>query len=973
MRYKRYLSYILFVGLVFTVLQSCLLSSGSRGGGVGNHVYRGFYSITFPTAGSYLNLDSTYQVLWTKRDTVTAPFVNIYLYHVDTLKAVVVYSAQNNGTFSWSVRNSKVGSGTGYRLKIVSTTDTAQWDVSYDFVLQSNYSGLISVTGPAAGTLAQVDSALAIRWTSQGSIGSYVSIQLLKDTTLAGMVSTLTSNTGAYNWNRVSTTLGTASNYRIKITSNSDPAIQGISAAFSINSGYSGSIAITSPKSGDSLTGGTMSNIAWTVSGNPGVTANIQLYRDTVLVGLLGTGTNLSAGYLGWMPSTGMVTSDKYRIKIISAQDPGLAFYSGFFSIGGLAADAYENDDSLRFAKPIPSDGTVQSHTITSQNADWMQFTAAAGQGYLATVKAPSSISLSLFLYDSLGVLLTSKAGSLAQIITTPANSGKYFLRVTSQFGFGSYTVSLSRFDSSQTGGFLSKFSSPDSSTIWAAGSNYLITWLPDSLSFGSYVTLQLYRDTTLVQTIASSTVNGGSYSWSTTAGMMSSNKYRIRMTNASTSQIYGYSANFSISGVNADTYEPDNTRGLAKDIPTNGSVQARTLTATDLDWIKFSVQAGQSYWIKVATPTTTSLAVYADSMATSTLGSSSTSNPSVLVAATTTGTYYIQVSGYNYGNYSLSVRLFQPDSIVKFSNPTEASTFSAGSTYSLSWQPDSSLGAGYVTLYLYRGNSQLANIAYTNFTAGSVSWIVPPGLASGSDYQIRIPFNSGLTANSPRFSISGILSDSLETNDSSAAARVLVPNVGRHFLSLTYGDKDWFQFAAKAKMVYILQTIASISLYHNITLYNGLGTSLIKQGSRVTGDSGNTLAWICPADGTYSFSIISTSATYSGVYALEFKAYAPADYQFLVSAPLAAATLKYDQSVSIQWSNNAEIKGAVDLFLFNSAGVVKTIAAGVANSGTYSWTVDATLTAGTDYYVKVSSLIGSDIAGKSGVFSVGP
>jgi hypothetical protein len=215
--------------------------------------------------------------------------------------------------------------------------------------------------------------------------------------------------------------------------------------------------------------------------------------------------------------------------------------------------------------------------------------------------------------------------------------------------------------------------------------------------------------------------------------------------------------------------------------------------------------------------------------------------------------------------------------------------------------------------------------------------------------------------------------SDSLEANDSAAAARTIVPNVGRRQLSLTYADKDWFQFAAKAKMVYILQTIAPTSMNHNISLYNGLGASLIKQATRATSDTVNTLAWFCPIDAPHSFSVIPTNTTNSGVYALEFKAYAPADYQFLVSAPLAGTALKNNVATTIQWSNNADIKGTVDLFLFNTAGVVKTIAAGVANTGSYAWTVDATLAAGSDYYVKVSSLIGSDIAGNSGVFSVGP
>ena len=47
------------------------------------------------------------------------------------------------------------------------------------------------------------------------------------------------------------------------------------------------------------------------------------------------------------------------------------------------------------------------------------------------------------------------------------------------------------------------------------------------------------------------------------------------------------------------------------------------------------------------------------------------------------------------------------------------------------------------------------------------------------------------------------------------------------------------------------------------------------------------------------------------------------------------------------------------------------TIAASATNSGTYSWSVSTSLTAGTDYYIKVISRVNSNIYGSSGVFKI--
>ena len=180
--------------------------------------------------------------------------------------------------------------------------------------------------------------------------------------------------------------------------------------------------------------------------------------------------------------------------------------------------------------------------------------------------------------------------------------------------------------------------------------------------------------------------------------------------------------------------------------------------------------------------------------------------------------------------------------------------------------------------------------------------------------------------------------------------------------------DKDWIKFTAKAGKLYIIRTTSTLTT--TIALHSGLGTlPAIMTSNKPALDSVNNLVWYCPADGQYSFSVLSNSV---GAYALDFQEYDQSGYQINVSAPIAGTTAVYNKGLLISWSSLADIRGSVDIFLFNSTGIPQAnIALSLTNTGSYTWTVPATLPVGNDYSIRVISKIQSDIMGNSGVFTI--
>lgn len=1177
-------------------IQGCIFSGGKRNNTVQGTDARGYYEFGNPVSGTSLSLDSTYQVEWTASDSAGTGSVRLSVYKGDVFLGNLATALPATGTYSWSLPATRglagyrMGSGSGYRLRVVNASDSSKWDFGPSFSLYSRYSGTVSLKTPASGAKAKVDSALLISWSTTGEIGYYIGLQLYKDTVLVRNIATsVSASLGTYTWPASVSALGSGDDYHIRIFATYDPSISQMGPAFRISSSWSGSFSFRYPAEDDTLTAGTFAMASWSVTGNPGTTAMLSLWRDSTQVASLITiypgsedsttwsvspgltsgryrlrltstsdaaiyafspafyvsgsdpdeyekddslalakaidtdgkpqkhnltlqdadwmrfdakhgklylvtlragitayldiadsagrllkeqyGSNiqivydpayagklclhvfpastsalgpyqisvmeydsgsapfradftspdenatwaagssytiawtadtlifgatvslalyndsalvqsvasyqLNNGTYAWTLPTGLYTGSKYRIRISSNTSSSVFAYSPYFSISGVTPDAYEPDNSRGSAKSISADGTAQQRNVTASDTDWVRFDGAAGKTYLATVNAGSAY-VYLYVTDSAGLTLTSQYGTRFSLSYVPVRDGKYYLRVQPYSGTGAYTLALSLFDPAK-GGVAVKFSAPDSGTVWSAGSSYTLAWVPDSAAFGTLINLELYNDSALVQSLYSGLANSGSLLWSIQSGLYTSGKYRIRMSSYANRAIYGFSPYFTISGTVPDAYEPDNLRSAAKAIASDGAAQQRNIVYGDTDWVRFDAVAGRTYLATVNSSIASVSLAITDSNGTS-LASQTGLRATATYSPTRSGKYYLRIQYYSSpGAYSLMLASFEAGQggvPVKFTNPDSTAVWSSGSAYTATWSPDSALFGNYVTLSLYLENQFLYNLSSYAANSGSVSVTLPSGLATGNGYRLRLTnySNYQVFGSSQPFSIAGIAPDNLEPNDTLTAAKAIVPNSPRQSLSLSFRDKDWFRFTAKAQKLYVLQAVSGTALPTTLRLWPATGASALLTANRTTLDSVNALSWLAPADGEYLISVEAYSSTNGyGSYGFELKELEPSAYKFGVSAPPADTAFTAGALLAIKWSDPAAVKGYVDLFLYNGETVVTTIAANISNTGSYAWSVPAGLPSRSDYYVKVISRMSSAITGASGVFSISP
>ncbi|MHA2231106.1 MAG: matrixin family metalloprotease [Candidatus Hodarchaeales archaeon] len=87
---------------------------------------------------------------------------------------------------------------------------------------------------------------------------------------------------------------------------------------------------------------------------------------------------------------------------------------------------------------------------------------------------------------------------------------------------------------------------SPTSSSNWATGTSHTIMW-NSSGNPGSYVKIQLYKGSSLRETIISSTYDDGTYSWTPSTSLPDGSDYRIKISATTDSSCYDYSSYFTI------------------------------------------------------------------------------------------------------------------------------------------------------------------------------------------------------------------------------------------------------------------------------------------------------------------------------------------------------------------------------------------------------------------------------------------
>ena len=304
-------------------------------------------TVTAPNGGETLVRGTTPTISWTSSGSVGS-YVKIELLKAGVVSQTISSSTPNDGTYaSWTIPTT-LATGTDYRIRVTSTTNAAITDTSNNYLSITTATtpspASITVTTPNGGESWIRGSTPTISWTSSGSVGSNVKIELLKAGVVSQTISTSSPNDGTYTSWTIPTTLATGTDYRIRITSTTNAAITDTSNNYlSITTATTpspASITVTTPDGGESWIRGNTPTITWTSSGSAGSNVKIELLKGGVVSKTISTSSPNDGTYTSWTIPTTLATGTDYRIRVTSTTNAAITDTGSYFTITSAATQS---------------------------------------------------------------------------------------------------------------------------------------------------------------------------------------------------------------------------------------------------------------------------------------------------------------------------------------------------------------------------------------------------------------------------------------------------------------------------------------------------------------------------------------------------------------------------------------------------------------------------------------------------------
>lgn len=273
--------------------------------------------------------------------------------------------------------------------------------------------------------------------------------------------------------------------------------------------------------------------------------------------------------------------------------------------------------ESMGTASPLGEGETPASKTISDLNENWFRFHADSGKTYAIshTTDSANSLITSFWSVDSAKLTESVAKPSSTRSEFVCQKSGAYFYKVTSSSNL-KYSTALVATDrlptwfsgldefepdgTMQTASTISVDAAPASHTLlpndvdWirfrtVPGKAYRI-----NLASNQNCSLSVYSADSIQQPM------GDAYLGARVFIPESGADFYLRVSTKSDSASYSVQ----VTTLSDDNYERDETRESAKEIPTTGAIQDRTLSGTP-DLIKFRIQEGKNYWARIVNNTT--------------------------------------------------------------------------------------------------------------------------------------------------------------------------------------------------------------------------------------------------------------------------------------------------------------------------------------------------------------------------------
>jgi YD repeat-containing protein len=900
--------------------------------------------VTSPNPGDTWQSGAQQHISW-KCYGNPGPAVKIELMQGDALNTTITsstplynYGSTSTG-YDWQVPYLPAGSS--YAVRVSSTSNSL-------YAGQSNISiaaPSITVIAPAGGESWQAGSAQTISWTSTGSPGSQVNIDLLN---AGAVVSNIVSGypigddgTGSYNW-FLPSDLPSGSSYTIRITSVEDSNCQVTSNTFTV---VATGFTFTSPQGGESWQAGTTQNIGWSYAGDPGSTVKIELLKSGQVNGTIaasaltgssyGLNVDQVGGYAWTIPADQQAGAD-YAIRITSNTNGSYSIQSNNFSIVSTGITI------------ISPNGGETWQAGATQEIDW---------SYLGN--PGSAVEIDLL---EAGTLNTTIAASVP--IGT-SGSGNYYWAVPANQPSGSdYTVRVtSTSNSSFTGASQNNFTisgivvtSPSGGENWPPGSAQTITWTYSD-NTGTTVNIDLLRwgqPLTPSVNIATgvSIGNGGSgtYSWTVPNDLSTGGGYSIKVSNA---QYSGAGSYFSIKDPTIVLISPSDGDALQAGAPQTiqWTYAGNPGSTVNLELWNFSGLVNTI--------------VDGASIGTGGSGSYAWTVPSLAAGQSGQG-YHIVITC---GSFSDDSGFFSiVPSVLTIYSPSGGENWPSGKNQLLSWNytPNTfwNQGKSGSTVKIDLLKTGLVNTTIAASTPGLsttgfgvYNWLIPANQPAGSDYAIRLSCtaNSAFSSQSNSFTIAawGITNVSLA------------------------GDMNWP--AGSAHMILWNFTGDPNSMV-KIELWKGGVFNTTVVASTTIGDPTSKqglFSWVMPANqppgSDYSIVVTSLSnGSVSGQSGL-FNVTSPS---VSVTMPASGASFPAGSIMNIGWNYSLDLwSSSVKIELLQQGAPVTTIAAsvpvGTYGSGSFNWSIPGSRQPGSNYSVRVTNNRYSACSSQGGTFSI--
>lgn len=404
--------------------------------------------------------------------------------------------------------------------------------------------------------------------------------------------------------------------------------------------------------------------------------------------------------------------------------------------------DTFENDNTKQTAVLIKDTNSIsQVHSLSLNDTDWIALPVQAGGTYSVTAYSTSN-SLSIYGYTSKDSIIDYRTSTTSGTISTmPLKNDTLYFRIFSSYTIARYTLSISRtaplapdsyeIDNTKDKAYKATGSFSQTRTITVDDTD----WVSIPVLAGGKYTLSSTSSSVRIVLFNSS---GVQLSYSTSGSLeftaSSADTFYYLLTSKSPLSYPTIRYTLSMSIVlplAADSYESDNSLSTAKALLTDSTVQNRTITIGDTDFVSFRVPSAGRVTINAAHTASyyTYLYLYDSLGATLSTKYSTSYGTSLAYTFSTGGLFYCRINSQTSSSYSysLSAKLAEFDTL-KVGNSSSrylaaldtqwvAISLDSGKSYTIQ-----TTGSTYTRLWLYDSLKATTYRAY-DYNSGSDSY----------------------------------------------------------------------------------------------------------------------------------------------------------------------------------------------------------------------------------------------------------